>query len=313
MQLYKSRSFSDFFQDTFGFLKVHGKHYFKHFFIINGVFLLILLAMGYFFTTFYSDILFGGLSSGQSTSELDSFINENLGLFIILCLAFCVVGVTAGIVSYAYTPIYLKLYAENNGTNFSTKNIINIYKSSIGKLFIYIICSIILAIPLLIVFMIGAVALTITIIGILALPLLVGAFVLFYTMALMEYLENKKGIWECYSYSWTLLTSKFWAAVGCVGIFYLMSYILQYIIQIISSIFSMGSLFLDAETSTVSPNEVGSTITIFMIIVFFLSFALSTILGIIIQLNQGIIFYSLKEDNENINTKDIIDQIGSGE
>ena len=33
----------------------------------------------------------------------------------------------------------------------------------------------------------------------------------------------------------------------------------------------------------------------------------------ILVINQGIVFYSLKEDNENINTKSVIDQIGSGE
>jgi len=50
MQLYKSRDFSAFFQDTFAFLKQNGKHYFKHYFIVNGIFLMILMVLGYFFT-----------------------------------------------------------------------------------------------------------------------------------------------------------------------------------------------------------------------------------------------------------------------
>ena len=52
---------------------------------------------------------------------------------------------------------------------------------------------------------------------------------------------------------------------------------------------------------------------IVMLVVFFITFIVGTILNDITQLNQGIVFYSLKEDNENINTKSVIDQIGSGE
>lgn len=312
MQLYKSRGFSEFFQDTFGFLKLHGKHFFKHFFIINGIFLLILMAMGYFFTKFYSDLIFGGLTNGQSTTVLDSYINDNLGLFIVFGLLFFIIAIIAGIVSYAYTPIYLKLFNEYFDKSFTTKEIIQAYKNNISKLLIFVICAIVLLIPLLIVFVIAALVLTITIIGILALPLLLGAFALFYFMTLSEYLENNKGIWDCFGYSWNLLTSKFWAAVGCVGIFYFISYALQYIIQIITSIFTMGSLFINPQQSNYNPYEVSTTMTIFMIATFFLSFLLSTILGNIIQLNQGIVFYGLKEGKEHINTKDIIDQIGAG-
>lgn len=312
MQLYKSRGFSDFFQDTFSFLKLNGKHFFKHYFITNGIFLILLLVIGYFFTQFYSDFIFSGLSNQQNPGALDGYMNENLPMFIILVILFCIVGLISGIISYSYTPIYLQLYNTHGSKNFETKTIITSYKHNIGKLLTFIVCGILMSIPLLIVFFICAFVLIITIIGFLALPLLIGAFALFYYMALSEYLENKKGIWDCFGYAWALLTSKFWAAVGCVGIFYLISYALQYIIQLITSIFTMGSLFINPTSGTVNPTDVTSTMSVFMIVTFFLSFVLSTILGSILLLNQGIVFYSLKEDKEHINTKDIIDQIGAG-
>jgi len=84
MQLYKSRGFSAFFQDTFSFIKQNGKHYFKHFFIVNGIFLLILMAIGYFITKFYSDFLFSGvLQGGNSNTVFDEYMNENFGFFIL--------------------------------------------------------------------------------------------------------------------------------------------------------------------------------------------------------------------------------------
>ncbi|TXG39134.1 hypothetical protein [Seonamhaeicola maritimus] len=312
MQLYKSRGFSEFFQDTFGFLKQNGKHFFKHYFIINGIFLLILMTFGYFFTKFYSELIFGGVLQGKSTNVLDEYINENAGWFVVLLLLFLLVALISAIISYAYTPIYLKLYAEKGGKNFETKDLVDSYKNIIGKLIIYLVCCILLGIPLIIVFAICGFILAITIVGILALPLLVGAFMLLYTMALMEYLEDKKGIWESFGYSWNLLTSKFWAAVGSVGIFYLISYIAQNVISLIPYVFGMASLFTTIDQGAPTEEELGATMMIIMLLVFFLTFIVSATLGTIVQLNQGIIFYSLKEDKENINTKDIIDQIGSG-
>ena len=82
MQLYKSRDFSAFFQDTFTFLKQNGKHYFKHFFIVNGIFLLILMVIGYFLTKFYSEFLFGGVLQGGNSKfqqKLKEYYVKNRG------------------------------------------------------------------------------------------------------------------------------------------------------------------------------------------------------------------------------------------
>jgi len=312
MQLYKSRNFSAFFQDTFAFLKQNGKHFFKHFFIVNGIFILILMVMGYFFTKFYTTVVFGGLLQ-NNPNAMDDYLNDNIGVFVLFALAFISIGLIAAIISYAYTAIYLKLYIENKGSDFQTKTIIDSYKSKLGKLFIFLICGILIGIPLALIAGIIMFLLAITLIGVLLLPVVIGAFSLFYYMTLMEYLENKKGIWDSYSYAWTLLSSKFWPAVGCVGLFYLMTYILQNVITIIPYIFGMASIFTTLEDGVPNPEETGATMMVVMLIVFFISFLFGTILNNIVQLNQGLVFYSLKEDKENINTKSEIDQIGSGE
>ncbi len=312
MQLYKSRGFSELFQDTFTFLKTNGKHFFKHYLIINGVFLIILMVMMYFFTKFYTSVIFGGLI-GNNPTLIDDYMNENMGLFIVLLVVFVVVGLIASIISFSFVPLYLKLYAERNGPAFSTSELVNAYKSNLGSIFIFLICGFLLGIPLAIMMGIGMFVLAITIIGILLIPVLIGAFSLFYNMTLMEYIEKKRGIWDSFGYAWTLLASKFWEAVGSVGLFFLMSYIIQSVFSMIPYIFGMASLFTTIENGNNAPEAVSLTMTITMLFIFFLSFFAGAILGVIVQLNQGIIFYSLKEDNENINTKSVIDQIGSGE
>jgi len=312
MELYKSRGFSEFFQDTFAFIKQNGKHFFREYFIINGIFLLVLAVLGYFFTKFYSDFVFGSILNNKSTTLLDEYLNDNFVLFMAMVFVFVIVAIIAGIVSYAFPFIYLKLYNHNSGTNFETRDILKAYKANLGKLFTFILCCFLIGIPMLILFSIGALILTVTIIGIMALPLLAGAFMLFYGMALMEYLEGEKGIWECYTYSWELLKSKFWAAVGSVGLFYLIVYIIQNIISIIPYFFGMASMFTTVQDGP-SHEDLGATMTVVMLAIFFLTFFVSAVLGNVVQLNQGIVFYSLKEDKENINTKSVIDQIGSGE
>lgn len=312
MQLYKSRGFNEFFQDTFSFLKANGAHLYKHFFIINGVFLILLMTIGYFFMQLYRNFVMSSFGAPEMES-IDTYMNDNMGLFILLFILFMIVALVAGVISYAFVPIYLKLYDKTNSTNFSTKEIIDEYKANIGKLFIFLVCGIIIGIPLLIATGISIVLLAITIIGILATPLVIAFVSLFYNMTLMEYMQNKRSIWDCFGYAWTLIFTKFWAAVGCVGIFFLISYIIQNVIGMIPYIFGMASLFTTIESNAIEPQDVVSSMTIMMLLIFFLTFVVSTLLNVIIQLNQGMVYYGLKETNENTNTKSIIDQIGSGE
>ncbi|MEO6347174.1 MAG: hypothetical protein ABIO60_04610 [Aquaticitalea sp.] len=312
MQLYQSRGFSEFFQDTFVFLKSNGKHLFKHYFIINGFFLIIMMVMLYFFTKFYTNIIFGGLL-GNNPTVMDDYMNQNLGLFIVLVLVFIIVALVAGVISFSYIPLYLKLYSEGDGTDFGTSELVVAYKANLGKIFIFLVCGFLLGIPLIIGMGIGMFILIITIVGLLLFPLLIGAFSLLYNMTLMEYIQQKRGIWDSFGYAWKLMITKFWPAVGSVGLFFLISYIIQSIFSLIPYIFGMASLFTTIESGPPNTEDVSHTMTLMMLAVFFLSFFAGALLGIVVQLNQGIVFYSLKEDNENINTKSVIDQIGSGE
>ena len=311
MQLYKSRGFSEYFGDTFSFLKANGSHFFKHYFIVTGVFLLIILVFGYFFMGFYKEILGGALNNNPNAFE--DYMNDNAGLIGIAFILFLLVGLISAVISYAFPPIYLKLYNDNSGNNFGVTDIINAYKMHFGKLIVFLLAGLLLGIILMIPIMIVSFVLMITIIGFLLLPLVVGLVMLLYNGTLIEYIENKKGFFDSFGYSWTLITSKFWSAVGCAGIFYLMSMVIQQIVGLIPYFFGMASMFTTIQDTEPEPNELVSTITIIMMAVFFLSFIVGIFLNNIVQLNQGIIFYSLKEEKENINTKSDIDLIGSGD
>jgi len=239
-------------------------------------------------------------------------MNNNAGLIGIAFILFLIVALVSAAVSYAFPPIYLKLYNDNSGKNFGTKDIVTSYKRYFGKIIVFLLAGLLLGIVLMIPIAIVSFILMITIIGFLLLPLVVGLVMLLYNGTLIEYIEGKKGFFDCFGYAWTLITTKFWAAVGCAGIFYLMSIIIQQIVGLIPYIFGMASMFTVQETNP-EPNEIVSSVTIIMMVVFFLSFGVGIFLNNIVQLNQGIIFYSLKEEKENIITKSDIDLIGTGE
>ena len=312
MQLYRSRDFSAYFQDTFSFVKQNGGHFFKHFFIVNGVFLLILMVLGYFFMKFYTEIIFGGVLQ-NNPNVFDGFMNSNSGLFLFLLILFIISSIVFGVFIYAYPVFYLKLYNSKGGKKFGTAELITAYKNNLSRLIVYIFASILIGIPLTMVAAVLVFALFITLIGIILVPFAIAVFSLFYIMALMEYMEGERSIWDSYSYSWKLLSSKFIASVGSVGIFYLMSYLVQNVITLIAYIFGMVRMFTTVEDGNPNPEDFSGTMSIIMIITFMAGFLLGSILNSIVVLNQGIIYYSLKEDNESINTKSIIDQIGSGE
>jgi len=313
MQLLKIRGFNEFFQDTFTFIKENGKHFFKHFFIVNGFFLVLLIGMFYVFMSSFLSKSFIGFGENLNINTIDNFMNENFGWFVIFIAVFIIIALFAGIMSYAYTPIYLKLYNENNGSHFSTRKIINSYKFNTNKLIIFLFLGFLVAVPLSMITVIAMVILIFTIVGLLIMPFILGLFTLLFNNTLLEYLHEKNNFWNSMQYVWTLMTTKFWASAGSVGLFILMSYIIQFVLQIIYYLFTSIRSLTVLETANNNSFDLPPSIIIFMIILFILQFITSILMSSVIQINQGIIYFSLKEEKENINTKSVIDQIGSNE
>tara|TARA_R110002012_G_scaffold320479_2_gene544207 strand:+ start:557 stop:1504 length:948 start_codon:yes stop_codon:yes gene_type:complete len=310
MQLYKQRDFSSFFSDTFEFIRLNGKHFFKYFFIINGFFVLILAALSYVFSQlFLNDLLLSANLGGFSTAT-DTIINGNPVLFILLLVSMVIVGLFFAVLSYAYTPIYFRLYEKTETTNFSTREIVNAFKSNAGKILLYLILGFLLFLVLIIPLVITGAILAITLVGILLLPLLVGFVAGLYNMTLLEFInQNTKSFFDCFGYAWKLISSKFWPAVGCMGIFYFISYLIQISLSFLQSIFNLSTSLTVPDTALTDGNT--SVVYLFLTIVLFvISFLVGIILNCILQINQSIVYFGLKEMHENINTKSEIDLIG---
>jgi len=309
-QLYKKRDFSALVGDTFGFFKLEGKNYFKNYFIINGGLLLLLVVLIYFF----SNIFIKGAFSGIQTGNDNAFIEElysNLSLFIGFGLGMILLMTIISVINYSFPIAYLKLIEENKERNF--QNLITYFKSKLARIVLFYVLSLVIMIPLLVI-IIGLTILSIFIvIGIPLLFILFPAITSFVALTYYNYITEQIGYFEALSKAYEMLKSKFWPIIGA-------TFVIQMIIQITLGIFTMIpyfigliSVFSNPEALQQNPENAVSFIMILLIAILIISIIFNYTLQNIILINQGVVFYSCKEEIGNVSIKNNIDLIGTDE
>lgn len=279
MQLLQQRDFSGFFSDTFRFIKENGAHFITNYFIINGIFLLIQMVKNYY------------------TNPMDiNFMLEII--YIIFAFIF-------GIVNWTFVTIYMILYSKR-GLDFDYRDILNFYQENIGKILVFVLVSILLLIPIIIVFYIALFLVLITIIG----PfLLYAALIIWVSLSLYEYLYTNKGILDCYIYAWKLFTKKFWATTGSTTLLYVIVFIIYGVVLTFTGVFAaFFEMNINNPEDTILKFSEAFTSPTTLVVMTLLS-----VLMVLVQISQGIIYFSQKEQLENISTNDDIDQIGEVE
>lgn len=311
MQLYKSRDFNSFFSDSFEFVKLNGSHFFKHFFAISGALLIILAAISYIVIKLFFDKSLNTVT-GNNFGQIEQLIEDNIGIVVSLGLITLIFVILCALIIYSFTPIYFKLYEAHGGANFKLSDIIKYYKSNKTKLLNYLGYGFLLLFPLGILMGISISILIVTIIGVIAIPLVIALFSSLYHMTLLELLDNKRRFLDSLLYVWSLIFSKFWAVIGSLGLMYIICYIVQGGIAFFKTLFSTSASLVNINPSMITDSE-NLISVIFILLLYFASFFISITLTTFIQISQSIIFYSLKDEKENINTTSQIDQIGNSD
>ncbi len=282
MQLLKVRGFSEFFTDTFQFIKENAAHFFLNYFIFNGIFLLLYFAFNY-------------------------FNNGNIDIPIVVMVLMGVLLFVFYIINLVFVPIYMILYNER-GINFDHSDILNYMTQNAGKILIFILFTLLMSIPLIIAAGLSFFILIITIVGILAMPLLFAAYFLWFQMTLFEYLYTKKEYFEALGYGFTLFTKKIWATTGSTALMYSIIMIVYYLALGITGVFS--GIFA---INFADPESVAGLETIFKSPIILMVGTAVSILFSLISISQGIIYFSQKEFLEGINQKMSIEEIGKSE
>ena len=312
-ELFKQRNFSDNISDTIAFFKTFGKHYFKNYFIINGILLMILMVMVYFLSKVYMDFIVTTTQvQNPNPDYFTNYFSENIGIFIGTFLLFLFITILLSVINIAYPIIYLQFIEQKNDASFTHTDIINELKNNFGRIFLFILGLIFIVTPLLIIAFVVSALLVIVIIGLPLLFILIFASTSFIALSFQEYMVKKIGFFEALRVGYNLVKQNFWRTVGT-------TFVIAFLIQTIQGIITMvpyiiGMVLIFTSTGNINendPSQAMGTFTILFTIIMVVSILLSYIFNNFQMIAQGLIYYSLREENEETNSKSQIDLIGT--
>ena len=312
--LFKKRTFSDMLSDSFNFFKLEGKHFFKNYFIVNGIFLLLLIALSYFLFKVYFEALSSSFSpSGNSNYNFaEELFDNNMPLIVGGAIFFGILMLFITLINFAYPVIYLKLYEKNNGNSFEIKDIVSELKSKFGKMFLFFLLSFVTIFPLIVILMTVLVLLSFVLIGI---PLLIISFPLLFSLmslSLYEYLNNDNGFFQAIGKAINYIFKHFWAILGSTIIIYVIIQTVMTILSMVPYFIGMISIFSSIDENGLNnEQEAFSALGILMTIVFIISVLANYIFHNLLMINQGMIYYSIREEMEHKSSYSDIDSIGN--
>ena len=146
MEFYKKREFGEFISDSFGFFKIYGKNYFKNYLFLNGILLILLVAI---FIFAYKEIFapFLGSNLDGQGAYFDHYFEDNIGMIIGIAIVAIILFIMLSIVNYLFPVFYLKRLSEGE-KRIRTDDIVNDFKNNIGKIAILILGMTFIVVPL---------------------------------------------------------------------------------------------------------------------------------------------------------------------
>lgn len=308
IHLYKKRNFGEVMSDTFNFFKLEGKNFYKNYFIINGPILLVLIVLFYIFFNFLFE---SALSARTNSTSFENNLFNNLPLIISGSIIIFILMIILSLIGYLYPVAYLKLYSQQ--TVLSTTNLWNEIKSKIGKALLFSIISMFVFVPLMVLFFAIGFALVFLLIGIPFLFILAPAVICWFSFSFYNYIQTNDGYFDSLSKGMKLLMKKPWLNIGSVLVFYIIVQSATSIIAFIPYFIGIGNILVNPEGFASGDMESISFMIIMFSTTMLLTFILSFILQNLVLINQGILFYTMKDESENISQISDIDLIGISE
>lgn len=306
-QLYKKRRFGEIINDTFTFFRVTGKNYYTNFLKISGGFILIILLLFYLAADVFFKNLLSGMRTPTQQQMLSAYFDDNFGLFLVAGIVCALLLILVTAITYAYPVVYMRIM--ENGETPATPQLIKGLKSVFGRIVKFILFTFITFVPIAAILGVICVLLIAIIIGIPVAILVFSFLSCWMSLTFYDYLNNEHGYFTAMKNGYNLLFVNFWAHSGSTAIFYIMIYMAQSVVSVV--FYVIGSLFVMMDSTPETLNSNFSSLGIIMLFSLLISIVLSYLLTNILMVNQGIIYYSSKEVNENNALKDEIDLIGA--
>ena len=309
-QLFKKRDFGDYVSDTFQFFRQTGKHYLKNYFTICGIFLMVLAIFTYFLFQVYFDFFLNVGRINNNLQFIQSYAENNGAIIISGALLLFFFIVLLSMLTYSVPVIYMDLYEKNKGNNFETKAILTEFKAHFGRILIFFLGLIFIITPLLILVFVILILLCFIIVGIPLLLFAIPTAVSWVTLSFYEYLNRDQPFFKAFGSGFKHIRNQYFPNIGSLMVMYVMIQIAMSIFTMFPYMFGMASVFTSTQNSS-APEDAFSTVKIMLTIVMVVSILMSYILNNLLLVNQGLVYYSRRENDENISSKDSIDLIGS--
>lgn len=298
--------------DSLNFFKQDGKHFFKNYFILNGIFLMLLIVLSYFLFKVYFEAITSGTTPGGNPDYnfASTLFNDNFAVIATGGVLFFVLMLFITLLNFAYPVLYLKLYEKNKGSNFQTKELVAELKLNFLKILGFYLLSLVIILPIIMVLVAILVLLSMILIGIPLLLITIPLLFSLMSLSLYEHLNSNEGFFASIGKAFKYIFKQFWAILGSTIIFYLLIQVILTIVSMIPYIIGMISIFSDVENSNNSANTF-SALGILMTVVFAISILANYILHNLLMINQGMIYYNSREMIENNSSFSEIDSIGN--
>lgn len=299
--LYKKRDFGAYISDTIEFFKLYWKNYFLNYVTLNGALLIILvLIYTFIFKDMFADIM------ANPNADPTLFLDENLAVSITLILIGTLIAIIFTIITTAFPIVYFRLVEKTGKETFSASEILNEIKEDIIRIVIFGLLSIFTFVPIIVIYFLLSTVLIVLLVGIPLLILGMGAAMTWINQSLYVYLNENTGYIDAMKKGWDILFSNFWHIAGA-------STAMIFIVQTLAGVISMIPYFIGIakmlSTGTGGEPDVEAFMP-WMIAFYVINIVLSYILQNFIYINQGLIYYSSKEEQEHIQAFSEIDAIG---
>ncbi len=308
--LFRKRNFSDYLSDTIGFFKKFGKDYFKSYLTINGGFILILIVLLYFVIKIYRDVIVSQIGNpNPDPTYISTYFSNNFFWVLPLFVLFVILGMFLSLLNVTFPVLYLQNYEKTGASHFPIPSIIEALKNNIYKMIRFMIGLLFIIMPLLIVTFVIVILLCFLLIGIPLLFIVIPASISWITLSYCQYIIKEVSFFTALRNGFSMLRQQFWSIVGTTLVSLFIIQTIQGIITLIPYIFSIAMVFTSGSNSSQVEKfeSLGIVVSGLMIVSVLLSYFLNNFFII----NQGLIFYSLREENENNSSNNLIDLIGT--
>ncbi|MGK6342063.1 DUF4013 domain-containing protein [Chryseobacterium sp. DT-3] len=319
MQFYKKREFGAFISDSFNFFKLYGKNYFKNYILINGLLLILMVAVVIFgFREIFGQLV-GSNINGESY-YFERYFSENAGMLIVAGILVFILFVLLGIVNYLYPVFYLKRITEG-AQKIKTDEILGDFKRNAGRIAKICIGMLFIVLPIIMILLGLSYILMLIIIGFFLMLLVyptafnVSAFLMY------DYFNTKRGFIESLSYSIRSQfsypngneKSPYWKYWGASIIMFVIMYMITSVFTFIPLFFIYGSLLTSAPNGSLEENPFTGTAGIIFFIFYGFSMLASLLLSNLMYINAGLMYYDSRTDLHQKAELEEIETIGINE